>query len=64
MLVTWSRWEWLTKMWSIFARLSSGQVAHAGAGVDEDVVVDQERGRPQASADAAAAPQNPDPHLS
>ncbi len=40
-----------------------GQVAHAGTGIHEDVVVDQERGGPQAPADAAAAPQNPDPHL-
>ena len=40
---TWSRCEWLTRMWSMRASSSSVQVADAGAGVDQHVVVEQER---------------------
>jgi hypothetical protein len=39
------------------------QIAHAGAGVDQDVVVDQQRGRTQmASADPTATSENSDFH--
>ena len=35
-LSTWSRWEWLSRMWSMRAISSSVRSPDAGAGVDED----------------------------
>ena len=63
MLVTWSRCECETKMWSILRQRLEGEVAHAGAGVDQHVVVHEQRRGAQASADPSAATQNPDLHF-
>ena len=42
--------------------LGQREVAHAGSGVDQDLVVDEQAGGPEARTHAAAAPQNLDPH--
>ena len=43
-------------------QLGERQIAHAGAGIDQHVVVEQHRGGAQVAADAAAATENPDLH--
>jgi hypothetical protein len=42
--------------------LGQGEVRDPGSSIDQDVLIDQHRGRPQVSADPAAAPQNPNLH--
>jgi hypothetical protein len=43
--------------------LAQCQVAHAGAGVDQKVAIDEERGRPAILGDGARAPQHTHLHL-
>ena len=57
---TWSRCEWLIRMWSILRQRVERQVADAGAGVDQHVVVEQERGGPAAGGDGAGTTEDAD----
>jgi hypothetical protein len=43
-------------------QLLERQVAHAGTGIDEDVIVDLERSGAEAPSDPAAAPEYPYAH--
>jgi hypothetical protein len=45
-------------------KLLDGQVAHTGAGVNQDIVIDQHGCGPQIASDAATATQDLDSHVS